>query len=549
MAKILRPYQEKLKADIYKAWRDGHRNVMAVMQTGLGKTACFCNIAMDFAVHPKDKSPTAILVHRRELVQQISLTLAEEGVTHNIIAPRKVILGIVAAQRQEFGRQFYDYNAAISVISVDTLNARITKHEKWARTIRFWIVDEAAHLLKDNKWGRAVAYFPDAIGLGVTATPSRLDGKGLGSETDGVFDHMVEGPKTKWAITNGFLSKYKVAVPHSDYQSFLKKASSSSDYSKKSMTEASQQSKITGDVVENYLRFAEGKQAIVFATDIATAERMTENFNEAGVPAKLLTSLCTDKERLDGMVSFKEKKTNVLVNVDLFDEGLDAPGIEVVILARPTMSLAKLRQQIGRGLRPAPGKEFALIIDHVGNVMRHGLPCAHVDWSLDRRVKRQQKNNLMRICENPMCMAPYDRVEKCCPYCQHVPEVKGTGMGRIPPEMVDGDLYLIDPETLDQLEKDTVLEDPADVGERVAHVAGHPAGVKAKNNQIERINVQRDLAETIAVKAGEWRAEGYDDREVHKLFFIHYNMTISQALSKPKSEMLRLVGILEGLGR
>lgn len=510
-----------------------------------GKTKTFCSIAMDKAVHPKNKMPTAIMVHRKELVQQISLTLAEEEIQHNIIAPRPTILGIVGAHRRVTGRQFYDYNAPISVISVDTLNARISKHMNWAKSIRFWITDEAAHLLKNNKWGRAVEYFPNAIGLGVTATPERLDKRGLGRHADGVFDAMVEGPSVRWLIDNKFLSKYKIAVPQSDYQDYLKKAGSGSDYSKTAMSKASSESHIIGDVIENYLKFAEGKQAIVFATDIKSAEDMEKKFKEYGVTAKLLTGNSTDKERLDEMLAFQDKRTKVLINVDLFDEGLDVPGIECVIMARPTMSLSKYRQMIGRGLRIAQGKDYCIIIDHVGNVARHGLPCENTQWTLDRIIKRRDKVNLIRICSNPMCNAPYDRTLTECPWCGEPPfSSGGGGGGRIGPAQVDGDLFLIDPETLREMERDTELEDPASVGERVAHVSNSAAGIRAMKNQQARIETQKELSKLIAMWAGYMRHYGMTDRSIHKRFYIEFGKTITQALSEPKREMEGTIGAL-----
>jgi superfamily II DNA or RNA helicase len=507
-------------------------------------TVSFCSIAIDMALDPKGlKLPTAIFVHRKELVQQISLTLAEENIVHNIIAPRPVIKGIVAAQRRLLGKQFYDYNAPITVISLDTLNARIIKHEKWAKSIRFWITDEAAHLLRSNKWGRAIGYFENAIGLGVTATPQRLDKRGLGRHADGVFDVMVQGPNTRWGIDNGHLSKYKVAVPASDYGNYLEKATEGADYSKQAMTVASEKSHIVGDVVENYKKFANGKQAILFASDIATAERMESEFLEAGITAKLLTGMSEDKERLDAMIEYREKKIKVLLNVDLFDEGLDVPGIECVIMARPTMSLSKYLQMIGRGLRPLKGKEFLVVIDHVGNVSKHGLPCKIRKWTLNRISKRKPKINLIRICENPVCSAPFDRMLTECPYCGT--EVsKAPGEGRTPPIQVDGDLHLMDPETLREIEKGIHLEDPERLAARVEMAAGIPASKRAYNNQVERIETQRQLIEAIAQWAGIQRAYGISDRSIHKKFYIEQGKTINESLSEPRKDMLETI---EGL--
>lgn len=541
MAIVLRPYQKDMISKVYEAWKADVKNVLLVCPTGSGKTQCFASIAEDMAIKGVfgTKYPTAIAVHRKELLQQISLTLSERGINHNIIAVGTAIKGIVAAQRRMYGKQFYDYNALITVISVDTLNARILKHQAWAKKIKLWIIDEAAHVLRENKWGKVTQYFPEALGLGVTATPRRLDKKGLGSHVDGVFDMMVEGPNTRWMIDNGFLCKYKIVIPVSDYRAHLKETSGDSDYSKEAMTQATMKSQIIGDVVFNYKKFGDGKQAIVFCTDIASAEIMEKRFLDAGVAAKLLTSLSTDVERLNEMIAFRDRKIKVLLNVDLFDEGLDISGIELVIMARPTKSLSKFMQCVGRGLRILEGKEHLILIDHVGNVKYHGLPCTRRTWTLDRIAKVKHSTNLIRICWNIMCNAPYDRFLTKCPYCGTEPAKINREGERVGPEQVDGDLILIDPETLRDLEAATRLDSPERVGQRVAHVAGAAAGIKAMKNQAERIETQQKLANLIAIWSGRIGEElRLDDRELHKYYFITFNETIAESLSKPKAEML-----------
>lgn len=544
MAMVLRPYQQTLKAEIYAAWNAGFKNVLLQKPTGMGKTKTFCSITLDMAIDPKGpRLATAICVHRKELVQQISLTLAEEGITHNIIAPRNVVLGIVAAQRTLLKKQFYNYTAPVSVVSVDTLNARIESHHKeWAKSIKLWVVDEAAHVLRENKWGRAINYFPNAIGLGVTATPERLDKRGLGTHADGVFDIMVNGPSSRWGIEHGFLSKYKIAVPVSDYQGFLKKASDSSDYSKEAMMLASVNSQIVGDVVKNYQKFAAGKQAILFATDIGTGEKMEKQFRDAGIAAKLLTGDTNDKERLQALIDYRERKTQVLLNIDLFDEGLDVPGIECVIMARPTMSLGKYLQMIGRGLRPMKGKPYCIIIDHVGNVQEHGLPDEFRSWTLDRITKRRTKTNLIRICGNHECNSPYDRILTECPYCgEEIPRPGFRNDERKPTDalrQVDGDLHLLDPETIRELEGRMRLEDPASVAERVGKAAGPAAAQKALKDQKERIETQKELIDLIAVYAGKRRHHGRTDRQIHKEFYLQYDMTITEVLGQKRAQML-----------
>lgn len=538
----LRPYQAELKPKIFAAWQAGYKNVLLVMPTGMGKTKLFCSVAIDIAIDPNGpRYPTAISVHRKELVQQISLTLAEEGIFHNIIAPRPVILGIIAAHRQLFHKSFYDSNGRVTAVSVDTLNARIGRHQNWAKSIRFWIKDEAAHVLKNNKWGKAVSYFPNAFGLGVTATPQRLDKRGLGSHADGVFDIMIQGPTSRWGIEHGFLCNYKIAVPPSDYRDHLKAATEGSDFSAEARSIASAKSHIVGNVVRDYIKFAFEKQAILFADSIEAGAKMERKFRDTNIKAKLLTGDTDDKERLQALIDFREKKIQVLLNVDLFDEGLDVPGIECVIMARPTMSLGKYLQMIGRGLRPAKNKEFLIIIDHVGNVREHGLPDAGRYWTLDRIVKRRDKVNLIRICMNYECNSPFDRILTECPYCGlevSKGSSSGTGGGKPSLAEVDGDLYLMDAETLRQMEAYVQLESPADIAKRVSKAAGGPAGIAAMRAQQERIEMQKELVDAIATWAGKMRMNNYTDRQIHKAFYLHYGMTITQAISQTRAEML-----------
>lgn len=554
MGIVLRPYQAELKAKVYKAWCDGHKNSLLVMPTGMGKTRTFCSIAEDLAINGSvpeicrgQKLPTSIMVHRKELVSQISLTLAEVGIHHNIICPPEDIREMIGLHRTQFGKQFYHYDANVTVLSVDTLNKRIGHHEKWTEKIKVWITDEATHLLKENKWGKSVSYFPNAIGLGVTATPERLDKRGLGRHADGVFDVMIEGPTSKWGIEMGFLCNYKVVLPRSDYLDHLVAAREGADFTKQAMVAASSQSHILGDVVENYIKFALNTQAIVFADSIETAHKMEKGFQSRGINAKTLTGETERRERFQAMRDFRDRRIKVLINVDLFDEGLDVPGIETVIMARPTMSLGKYLQMVGRGLRPAPGKEHLVLIDHVGNVERHGLPDKRRRWTLDRIIRRRGSVSLIRICQNIACNSPFDRVLTECPYCgeEFRPSGGGGGGVREALKQVDGDLVLLDPEQLRELLDGTVLEDPAEVAKRVSSVAGGAAGLHAMQAQRERIETQKILSEVIATWAGRMKFYNYTDRQIHKQFYLKFGQTITEALSEPRAEMIRSIELIE----
>lgn len=546
----LRPYQEEIKQKVYSAWDAGYKNILLVMPTGMGKTKTFSSIVIDTAAILQGGLPTAIMVHRKELVQQISITLAEVGITHNIIAARKDIKGIIAGQRRALGKQFYNPNAIISVVSVDTLNSRGDIYANWCKTIRQVIIDEAAHVTKENKWGIARAKFTNARSLGVTATPERLDRKGLGSHVDGIYDIMVEGPTSRWGIENGFLSRYKIVCPPSDYEQYLDKGTDGSDYSKKTMMEAARKSQIVGDVVKTYLKFAKGKQAIYFAESVETAEKLEKEFLANGVVAKSLDGTTPDGERLESLIAFREKRTQVLINVDLFDEGLDVPGIEVVGMVRPTKSLGKFLQMVGRGLRIMEGKQFMLLIDHVGNVKYHGLPDNVRRWTLDRISKRAQKLNFIRICSNGMCNSPYDRALTVCPWCERDAVSKpGSGGGlKSMLEQVDGDLQLIDPDYIRSLEARTILEDPGKMAQRVAAAAGSDAAIRAMKAQQERIGVQKLLVQALAKWAGHMKhVYGYSDRQIHKKFYLYHNQTITEALGEPKEYMERTMSMLQNV--
>lgn len=545
----LRPYQDNLIDKIYNIWdKDPELNVMLQLSTGGGKSVIIAKIIQDL----REEGHKIILqVHRKELVSQLSLALCKFGLVHNIIAPTNVARQIIGLQRLEFNKQFYHSSSPIIIGSVDTINARAMQLVNVLNGIKYVITDEAAHVLKENKWGRALKLLPNTINIGFTATPHRLDKKGLGSETDGIYDKIVTGPTTRWLIDNKFLSKYKVVAPPSDFAERIEHVkTNTSDYSSEAIKAAAEGSQIVGDVVENYIKFASGTQAIVFAPTLVIGQEMADKFNAAGIPAKFLSSLDNDSERFKSVNDFKSNKIQVLLNVDLFDEGFDigiAEGkriIETVILARPTMSLGKYLQQVGRGLRPSPNKEYAIIIDHVGNVRRHGLPCKERKWSLDRPSKREKTKSMVRTCVE--CLSVYDRTETQCPFCNAEAIRKSSdGGGRVPPIFVDGDLMLIDVETIREMEAKTVLESPDSVAQRVTAAAGIIAGKSAAKKQKERIDTQNLLKDKIAQWAGELRANGMDDRSIHKEYFLRFDQTIAESLGEPNLQMKNMIEELD----
>lgn len=575
---ILRDYQLKLKQDIYDGWNSGLRNVLARSPTGSGKAFTLATLTKELS--HQYSMPTCVLVHRKELVEQLCMTFATLGVEHNIIAQKNTITSILYKQSKKFGRKFYNPNHIVTIVSVDTLLSRLERYQNWLHTQRAWVLDECAHQLASNKWGKVCLAMPNAIGVGFTATPERLDKKGLGRHAFGSFDHMVHGPETRYLIGEGYLSNYKIVVPESNYRKYLKDdGDETKDYTAEARNYASMHSQITGDIVKTYIEKLYGKQTIVFVDSIEAGELVEKNFLDKGVRAKLLTGDTPPAERSQAIEAYSENQLQVLINVDLFDEGFDVPAlkglriVEAVQMGRPTKSLGKYLQICGRALRPAYAegydlstaegrieaqrasyKPYGIIVDHVGNIEYHGLPCKVRRWTLDNIVRRRDGASLMRICQSITCKLPFDKTYSACPYCgcddKPVSRKNSDGSTRKVSDMlkmVDGDMALIDPETIREMEKEMELENPYDLEARIAKLHGSGAGVNARKKQQERIEMQRELAVTIA----KWCAQKQDkehltERRLKKLFYLKFDATIPGALSLPRAEMLAMKNEIEG---
>jgi superfamily II DNA or RNA helicase len=413
--------------------------------------------------------------------------------------------------------------------------------------VRRWRIDEAHHVLRENKWGHCAGLFTNAEGEGYTASPSRADGKGLGSHTDGIFDDMVCGPTMRQLINIGALSDYEIATPKSDFHIDDEDLAPSGDWSSKRMREASKRSHIVGDVVTEYAKRAFGKRAICFATDVETAHEMAQNFNAVGIPAAAVSAKTPADVREDYIRRFRAGQFWILVNVDLFGEGFDVPAVEVVIMARPTASLAVYLQQFGRALRILAGKPYGLVIDHVSNWKRHGFPDKPHAWTLDRREKRGKRERdplevALTACRG--CSKPYDAVLPACPHCGWSPPLPEPGKRTI--EAVAGDLFLIDRERAAAMREAINLPSPADVGNRAAHVAGPIAGQAAARQSIERHGAQQRLRAAIEQWAGVRRAVGEDDQIIYRRFYATIGSDVLSVQTLPRVDMERIAERVEG---
>lgn len=529
----LRDYQSDLNDRINEAFAssDKVRDVCAVLSTGGGKSVILAKRISDSTL------PVALLVHRTELVSQLSIQLARFGVRHRIIAPSATVRSIRNEHFREFGKTFDNPNAQHMVASVDTLLNRIDQLGSYLGQVSEIITDEAAHQLRENKWGVARQMFKNARGVGFTATPCRADGKGLGRHADGFFDVMVRGPTTGKLIANGHLSRYKIIAKPSDIDlSDVAISATTGDYSAPQVRKKSHESHIVGDVVQTYIKHALGKQGIVFTVDVETANELAEQFRQAGVPAASVSAKTDEAERQDSVRRFRNGELKVLTNCDLFGEGFDVPGVEVVSLARPTMSLSLHLQQVGRALRPAPGKQFASIIDHVGNWERHGLPDSPRNWTLDgtTRKERQLDADAVKLTTCLECFLVFERkLLPTCPYCGCTREPSA----RRAPEQVDGDLFELDPDVLAALRESVELPDPADVARKIGHKAGRLAGKAAFTHAEERIKEQAALRDAIALWAGVRKERGQSDSVSYREFFLRFGVDVLTVQTLPRREM------------
>lgn len=553
----LRPYQLDAKVNVYKAWCDGAINVLIVLPTGAGKTVIFSEILQEH------QGASCAIAHRQELVSQISLALARNKVRHKIIGPSSIVKLCVNIHMSELGISYYDPNAKCAVAGVDTLVRRKNELSIWLKSVTLWVLDEGHHLTKDNKWGIAANMFPNAKGLGVTATPLRADGKGLGRHADGSYDVMIEGPGGRDLIKMGYLTDYRIFAPPSDIDlNNVNISATTGDFNPQKLKTAIRKSHVVGDVVTHYLKIAAGKLGVTFASDVNTATDIAGQYNSANVPAEVVSAKTSTIDRIAILRRFKKRDLLQLVNVDLFGEGFDLPAIEVVSMARPTQSYALFVQQFGRGLRLmiddklnlhwddysdkqrcnyiiASKKSHATIIDHVGNVERHGLPDAHRIWTLDRKDKRNSNTNITTVKSCPSCTAVYDRIYKVCPFCGYKP----VPTGRSSPEQVDGDLIELDALTLakmrGEIEKVDMDKETYRIELQSKYVPeiGQHACVK---RHVQRQKAQKALRYSIAWLGGYYRALGYDDSEIYRRFFFKYGIDIMTAQTLKTVEALKL---------
>lgn len=381
----LRSYQEQAIQNLRAAYAAGHRASLLCLPTGGGKTVILATIAAQAAAKGRR---VLILVHRRELIHQTASKLQWVGLEHGIIAA---------------GHPASDH--PVQVASVQTLVRRLAGMT-WQPSLV--IIDEAHHAAAGS-WRQILEHWPDAYRLGVTATPCRLDGRGLSQ----AFDHLALGPSVADLINAGFLSPARIYAPPvvADLSGVRRRAG---DYANDQAAAAMDRPTVTGDAIAHYQRLAAGQQAIAFCCNVAHAVSVCDAFKTAGIAAALLLGDTADRDQV--VAQYAAGAVRVLVTVDVVSEGFDVPAASCAILLRPTQSLGLYLQQVGRVLRPATGKDAALILDHVGNVTRHGFPDDPREWSLTEGVVRSRGTAAPSVRTCPECFAAF-KPQPQCPAC------------------------------------------------------------------------------------------------------------------------------------
>ena len=406
----LRPYQTQLIELARKSFAAGHHSVLIVAPTGSGKTVIFADIARGAVSHG---NRVLVLVHRREIMEQTRAKLYDLGITAGMIAPGRPPTAEM-----------------VQVAMIQTLVRRLST----VRRPDLIIVDECHHVLPDNSHGRALAYWREVPRLGFTATPERLDGRGLAES----FDDLIIGPTISELVKGGFLSYpvlYAPPGPATDYH--VRRGDFDTDEQQKAMSARS----IVGDVISHYRKHFNGLPAICFCVNVEHSKLMAAQFSNAGYLALPVYGDMPDADRKAALDGLREGRIQVVTSCDLISEGFDTPAVAGVLLLRRTMSLGLYLQQVGRSLRPFPGKTRALILDHAGNYALHGHVLAERHWSLDsqRRDPRKEKPPVTTSC--PQCYGVWPGTPRVCPSCGYsfaeAPAKKGRDFKTIEGELME----------------------------------------------------------------------------------------------------------------
>ena len=378
MGDMLRDYQREMLGRIHEAWKTC-RSVMVQMPTGTGKTVLMTEVikSLEFTVYglQSDQHPVLIVAHRRELIEQIRQAIKDRVPNKDRVTEDQIF------DRRTEGHD-KDRVTEEQIVVVESIQTIYRNIDDISINPSLIIVDEAHHALAKTYrelWER----WPEAKFLGLTATPCRLSGEGF----EDLFDVLLQGEDIQWFIDQKWLSDFEYVSARPDSLMMhqiggLRKRGADGDYQTKEMVTVMDVPESIAHLYESYEAFASGKKGIVYAIDRAHAQHIAGYYASKGVKCAVIDSKTPASERIYLVEAYRLNQINVLINVDIFSEGFDCPEVEFIQLARPTLSLSKYLQQVGRGMRVSEGKECVLILDNVGLYQTFGLPTDHRDWRM-----------------------------------------------------------------------------------------------------------------------------------------------------------------------
>jgi superfamily II DNA or RNA helicase len=403
MADVLRPYQIDAVADLEHAIAAGERRIILVAPTGSGKTLIACELIRALT----ERFPSVlVLSHRLEIITQTSAKLYAHGIAHGTIkagfTPRPM--------------------ECVQVASVQTLWARAMRAQTMTLPPAELIIVDEAHHTPAQTYRKLIEAYPNAVVIGLTATPCRGDGRGLGS----IYTVMIECPQVPDLIELGWLVRSRVYAPVTPNLRGVRIRAG--DYVEEQLAGRMDDAKLIGDVVTHWHKFSERRRTIVFAVNVSHSLHLRNEFVRSGVRAEHLDGATPTPERDAILARLASGETELVTNCMVLTEGFDLSDIGCITLARPTKKMGLFRQMIGRGLRPADGKRDCIILDHAGAVYEHGLPEDRVEWPLapDRKAAApahtaRRINKAGKLLECSQCSALRLAGEPC-PHCGFLPQ-------------------------------------------------------------------------------------------------------------------------------
>ncbi len=416
----LRPYQRDVIAEFDRAVTAGHRRPIIVAPTASGKTVIFSEIIK--AAQAQGKR-AIVLAHTREIIRQTSEKLSANDIEHGVI-----MAGFMTQP-----------DAMVQIAGIQTLWSRAVRSNRMELPPADLLIVDEAHHCPARTYRKIIDSYPDAILIGLTATPCRGDGRGLG----GIFDVIVECPQVAELIEQKYLVKTRVYAPvDPDLKGVETRVG---DYVETQLADRMDRAGLIGDIVSHWHKYGERRKTVCFAVNVAHSLHIRDEFIKSGVRAEHLDGSIPKPDRDAVLARLESNETELITNCMVLTEGWDMPTVSCAVLARPTRKMGLYRQMVGRVLRPAPGKVNAIILDHSGAVFRHGFVEDKVDWTLDpdRRAEspthaaRLRSGYSWRLLECTKCGSIRIAGERCR-HCGFLPQ-------RPPAAIVfdDGDLGLV----------------------------------------------------------------------------------------------------------